>query len=174
MACSKTAVPNAIAKYQTDGSNSDQKKSGYPRKTTFRYDCIIKSSFTPFNEFMGKNSKCLLLGDTYNCFFEIGQWILAKILQICSKTKIDCENEKEAPGIHQKTWTLDKGKIRKHVLWWIQDAIVFFFMLQHHIKRPPRKGYKKIYYANYETPSQPDDHGTAGIYFLDPGNTIND
>ena len=40
--CSKTAVHNALAKFRNSGSNSDNKRSGRPRKTTARDDRLIR------------------------------------------------------------------------------------------------------------------------------------
>ena len=41
MGCSKTAVHQAIAKYQQDGSYTDKKKPGRPRVTTAREDNMM-------------------------------------------------------------------------------------------------------------------------------------
>ena len=42
MGCSKTAVHQAIAKYQQDGSYTDKKRTGSPRVTTAREDNGIR------------------------------------------------------------------------------------------------------------------------------------
>ena len=42
MGCSKTAVHQAIAKYQQDGSYTDKKRTGRPRVTTAREDNVIR------------------------------------------------------------------------------------------------------------------------------------
>ena len=42
MKCSKSAVYNAVAKFQNTGSYSTGKKSGRPRKTTPRDDHVIR------------------------------------------------------------------------------------------------------------------------------------
>ena len=42
MGCSKTAVHQAIAKYQQDGSYTDKKRTGRPRVTTAREDNVMK------------------------------------------------------------------------------------------------------------------------------------
>ena len=42
MGCSKTAVHQAIAKYQQDGSYTDKKKTGRLRVTTAREDNVMK------------------------------------------------------------------------------------------------------------------------------------
>ena len=42
MGCSKTAVHQAIAKYQQDGSYTDKKKTGKPRVTTALEDNVIR------------------------------------------------------------------------------------------------------------------------------------
>ena len=39
--CSKTAVHQAIAKYQQDGSYTDKKRTGRPRVTTAREDNVM-------------------------------------------------------------------------------------------------------------------------------------
>ena len=42
MGCSKTAVHQAIAKYQQDGSYTDKKRTGRPRVTTAQEDNVIR------------------------------------------------------------------------------------------------------------------------------------
>ena len=42
MGCSKTAVHQAIAKYQQDGSYTDKKRTGRPRVTTAREDNVMR------------------------------------------------------------------------------------------------------------------------------------
>ena len=42
MGCSKTAVHQAIAKYQQDGSYTDKKRTGRPRVTTAREDNLMR------------------------------------------------------------------------------------------------------------------------------------
>ena len=42
MGCSKTAVHQAIAKYQDDGSYTDRKRSGRPRVSTAREDNLMR------------------------------------------------------------------------------------------------------------------------------------
>ena len=42
MKCSKSAVHNAVVKFQNTGSYSTRKKSGRPRKTTPRDDPVIR------------------------------------------------------------------------------------------------------------------------------------
>ena len=42
MGCSKTAVHQAIAKYQEDGSYTDRKRSGRPRVSTAREDNLMR------------------------------------------------------------------------------------------------------------------------------------
>ena len=42
MGCSKTAVHQAIAKYQQDGSYTDKKRTGRPRVTTARENNVMR------------------------------------------------------------------------------------------------------------------------------------
>ena len=42
MGCSKTAVHQAIAKYQQDGSYTDKKRTGRPRVITAREDNVMR------------------------------------------------------------------------------------------------------------------------------------
>ena len=45
MGCSKTAVHQANAKYQQDGSNTDKKRTGRPRVITAREDSVMMRKF---------------------------------------------------------------------------------------------------------------------------------
>ena len=47
MKVSKTAVLNAIMKYQNEGVFIDRKRSGRPRVTTGREDCLVCKAVLP-------------------------------------------------------------------------------------------------------------------------------
>ena len=56
---SKTAVHNAITKYQNEGIFSDRKRSGRPKVTCRREDRLMHKvvSYSLFNEFLPKKFK---------------------------------------------------------------------------------------------------------------------
>jgi len=181
---SKTAVHNAISKFENSGSFSDKKRSGRPRKTSARDDNCMRRIImkSPTSSCRKVRSRLLNKGTIIS---------LSTVSRRLSK-EFGLRSYKPAhkPKLTEpmKKKRLDFAK--KHQVWNAEDwgNVLFsdestfqqFVVRRQHVRRPVGDRFKERYTipTMKHPPSQMiwgamSKSGTAGLYFLPPKTTMN-
>ena len=182
--CSKNAVHNAIVKFRITGTYSTAKKSGRPRKTTPRDDLMIRR--TAVRSPMSSASK-------------IRSALLAKGTNISRRTVsrrlvddfgLKAHKPARKPRLTQAMKVKRLAFAKKHVQWTIQQwhqvlftdesSVQQFTTRNRYVRRPSGKRFDDRY--TIQTMKHPPSvmiwggmslNGTAGLFFLPTGTTMN-
>ena len=184
MGCSKTAVHQAIAKYQQDGSYTDSKRTGRPRVTTAQEDNVMRkivvSSFTSSMKNIraellrrGRRISHMTVSRRLSKEFNIKSYKPAKKPKLTAAMKA---KRLQFANNHQH-WTAEQwGK----VLFSDESTFQQFVIRKRHVHRPTGKRFNERYTIPTvkHPPSQMvwgamSRNGVAALSFLPPGTTMN-
>jgi transposase len=180
--CSKTAVHTAISKFENEGSYSDKKRTGRPRKTTKRDDNLMKLIVSRSPTSSCKKVQANLLQKGCEVSVSTVSRRLSKEFELKSYKPV----KKMTPAMRKKR--LDFA--RRHQTWTVGDwnKVMFsdestfqqFTSRQQHVRRPVGKRFDVKYTipTMKHPPSQMiwgafSHNGTAGLYFLPQKTTMN-
>ena len=188
MGCSKTAVHQAIAKYQQDGSYTDKKSTGRPRVTTAREDNVIRrivvrsptSSMKKIRAELlrrGRQISHMTVSRRLSKEFNMKSYKPAKKPRLTAAMKakrLQFANNHQ----HWSDWTGEKwGK----VLFSDESTFQQFVVRKRHVRRPTGKRFDRRY--TIPTVKHPPSrmvwggamsrNGVAALSFLPPGTTMN-
>lgn len=184
VSCSKTAVHTAIVNFKTSGSFRDKKRCGRPRKTSLRDDHLIKRIAT-----RSPTSSC---GKIRAAVLQTGTDISS--MTVSRRLRFECGLKSYKPARKPRLTAVMKSKrlafAKKHETWTAEDwsRVMFsdestlqqFVTRKRHIRRPPGKRFEDRY--TIQTMKHPPSQmiwgamsksGTAGLYFLPQGTTMN-
>ena len=184
MGCSKTAVHQAIAKYEQDGSYTDKKRTGRPRVTTAREDNVMRkivvrsptSSMKKIRaELLRRGRRISHMTDSRRLSeeFNLKSYKPAKKLRLTAAMKT---KRLQFANNHQH-WTAEQWR---KVLFSDESTFQQFVVRKRHVRRPTGKCFDERY--TMPTVKHPPSHmvwgamsrnGVAALSFLPPGTTIN-
>ena len=180
----RSSVQRAIKKFAAEGIFGNRKKSGWPRKTTARDDItmkrIVARSLTSSCKKVRAN---LFRKGTDVSISTVSRRLSKKFgLKSCKpakKSKLTAIMKKKRLAFAKKHlhWTADDwGK----VLFSDESTFQQFVVRHKHVRRPVEKRFDEKYTSATmkHSPSQMiwgamSKNGTAGLYFLTPGTTMN-
>ena len=182
--CSKTAVHQAVVKFQTKRTYTDTKRSGRPRKTSPRDDHIIRRTAVRSPTSSANKIRSALLAKGVN----VSRRTVSRRLvdDFGLKSHKPAKKPRLTPAMKVKRLRFAK----KHVRWTLQQWQQVFFsdestiqqfnVRKRHVRRPVGKRYEERYtsQAMKHPPSVMiwggmSVNGTAGLFFLAPGMTMN-
>ncbi|KAK6173376.1 hypothetical protein SNE40_016841 [Patella caerulea] len=180
---SKTAVHNAVLKFNTDGNFRDRKRSGRPRKTTQRDNHLIKRVVqrSPYSS-LPKLHALLLQKGTKVSKMTISRRLSGYALKsykparkpLLTKTM---KTKRLAFAMEHRSWTVADWS---HVLFSDESMFEQFTSRQRFVRRPVGKRFDERF--TVPTMKHPpsimvwgafSSCGTAGLYFLPKGQTMN-
>lgn len=184
MSCSKTAVHNAIRKYEQNGHYSDMKRSGRPRASTNRDDNMMKLivARSPTSSCKKVQSRLLQKG----CELSLNTISRRLSKEFHLKSYKPAKKPKLTPAMKMKRlsfarshqdWTVAKWNT---VLFSDESTFQQFGSRNQHIRRPVGKRFDEKY--TIPTMKHPPSvmvwgafshNGTAGLYFLPQKTTMN-
>jgi len=181
---SKNAVHNAIVKFNKAGTYSDAKRSGRPRKTTRRDDHIIRRTAVRSPMSSASKIRSVLLAKGA----DISRRTVSRrlVMDFGLKAHKPAKKPRLTPAMKAKRL----GFAEKYAKWTIQQWQQVFFSDEstvqqfttrmHYVRRPTGKRYVERYTT--QTMKHPPSvmiwggmsvNGTAGLFFLPPGTTMN-
>ena len=184
LAVSKTAVYQAVVKFKNCGSYSDCKRSGRPRKTTWRDDilikrCVVKSptcSAKKIRAEIGETGSRINRRTISRCLTnELGlnSWKPDRKLRLTPAMKLQCLQFAKK----YKDWTRQQWS---RVLFSDETTIPQFAWRKKTVRRPLGTRYNERFTQKSmkHPPSMMiwgaiSTQGTSGLFFLDPGTTMN-
>ena len=185
MGCSKTAVHQAIAKYQQGGSYADKKRTGRPCVTTAREDnvmrrTVVRSSTSLMKKIRaellrrGRRISHMIVSKRLSKEFNLKLYKAAKKPRLTAAMKA---KRLQFANNHQH-WTAEQwGK----VLFSDESTFQQFVVRKRHVRRPTGKRFDERYTIPTvkHPPSQMvwgamSRNGVAALSFLPPGTTINE
>ena len=184
MCCSKTAVHQAIAKYQEDGSYTDRKRSGRPRVSTAREDNLMRRIVMRSPTSSMKKIKAELLCRDRKVSHMTVSRRLSKEFNL--KSYKPAKKPRLTPAMkakrlqfannHQR-WTAQEWQ---NVLFSDESTFQQFAVRKSYVRRPSGKRFDDIYTISSmkHPPSQMVwgamcRNGVAALSFLPPGTTMN-
>ena len=182
--CSKTAVHNALAKFKNSGSYSDNKRYGRPRKTTARDDHLIRRVAVRSPRSSSKKMRSALLAHSTDVSSKTVKRRLTKDFGL--KTFKPAKKPHLTPAMKLKRLNFAK----KHINWsreqWSrvifsdESCIQQFGSRKHSVWRPVGKRFDEKYTQQTMKYSPKimiwgamSVKGTAGLFCLTPGTTMN-
>ena len=184
MGCSKTAVHQAIAKYQQDGSYTDKKRTGRPRVTTARENNVMRRIVVRSPTSSMKKIRAELLRRGHRISHMTVSRRLSKEFNMKSHkpakkpwlTAAMKARRLQFANNHQH-WTAEQwGK----VLFSDESTLQQFMVRKRHVCRPTGKRFDERYTIPTvkHSPSQMvcgamSRNGVAALSFLPPGTTMN-
>ena len=184
MQCSKTAVHTALKNFNNYGSYKDLKRSGRPKKTSPRDDLTIKRIAVRSPTSSLKKIRAALLGKGTD----------VHITTVSRRLRFNFGLKSYKPARKPRLTPLMKSKrlafAKEHAAWTSEDwsKIMFsdectlqqFVVRKKNVRRPVGKRFEERYTVSTikHPPSQMvwgafSRSGTAGLYFLPPGSTMN-
>lgn len=182
--CSKTAVHQAITRYEEQQTFSDRKRAGRPRVTSLRDDMIIRRLVVKSPSSSIRKIRSTLLSHEVNVSSMTVSRRLSKDFNL--KSFKPAAKPKLTPTMKKKR--LDFAK--RHVSWSVEQwsRVLFsdestvrqFNSRKTHVRRPPGERFNDRYtvMTMKHPPSQMiwgamSVHGTAGLFFLEKNTTMN-
>lgn len=182
--CSKTAVHQAVAKFQMEGTYTDAKRPGRPRKTSPRDDHMIRRAAVRSPTSSASKIRSALLAKGVNVSRRTVSRRLVNDFGL--KSYKPAKKPRLTPAMKLKRLRF----ARKHVKWTLQQwqQVLFsdestvqqFNARKRHVRRPVGTRFQERYTT--QTMKHPPSvmiwggmsvNGTAGLYFLPPGTTMN-
>ena len=179
LGCSKTAVHQAIAKYQQDGSNTDKKRTGRPRVTIAREDNVMRRIVVRSPTSSMKKIRAELLRRGRISHMTVSRRLSKEFNLKSYKPRLTAAMKAKRlqfANNHQH-WTAEQwGK----VLFSDESTFQQFVVRKRHVRRPTGKRFDERY--TISTVKHPPSHmvwgamsrnGVAALSFLPPGTTMN-
>ena len=182
--CSKNAVHNAIVKFRITGTYSTAKKSGRPRKTTPRDDLMIRRTAVRSPMSSASKIRSALLAKGTN----ISRRTLSR--RLVDDFGLKAHKPARKPRLTQAMKVKRLAFAKKHVQWTIQQwhqvlftdesSVQQFTTRNRYVRRPSGKRFDDRY--TIQTMKHPPSvmiwggmslNGTAGLFFLPTGTTMN-
>ena len=181
---SKSSVQRAINKFVNEGIYGNRKKSGRPRKTTSRDDNTMKRIVARSPSSSCKKIRSFLLSKGANVSIStisrrLSKEFLLKSYKPAKKPRLTSRMKKKRLEFAKEhiDWSVRDWK---KVLFSDESTFQQFTVRKNYVRRPVGKRFNEKYTISTtkHPPSQMiwgamSANGTAGLYFLKPGTTMN-